>query len=52
MQAGSETNANACAFNDLALIKIDLVDVAEVNPSVPGVGSSGGVGATEAILGS
>jgi hypothetical protein len=52
MQADGETNPDACAFNDLALIEIDPVDIAEVNPSVPGfggptgVGSSGGVAAT------
>jgi hypothetical protein len=52
MQADGETNPDACAFNDLALIRIDPVDVAEVNPSVPGfggptgVGSAGGVSAT------
>jgi hypothetical protein len=52
MQADGETSPDACAFNDLALIEVDPVDVAEVNPSIPGfggptgVGSSGGVGAT------
>lgn len=52
MQADGESDPNTCAYNDLALIKLDPVDVAEVNPSVPGlggptgVGSSGGAGAT------
>jgi len=52
MQTGGESDPDTCAFNDLALIRIDPVDVAEVNPSVPGfggptgVGASGGTGAT------
>ena len=52
MQAEGETDPNTCAYNDLALIRLDPVDVAEVNPSIPGfggptgVGSAGGVGAT------
>jgi hypothetical protein len=29
------TDANACAYNDFALVKVDPADVAEVNPSVP-----------------
>ena len=52
MQAKGETNANACAYNDLALIRIAAADVGRVNPSVPGfggptgIGSAGGLGAT------
>src|SRR3954447_9805863 len=52
MQAKGETDADTCAFNDLALIKLDPADVASVNPSVPafggptGVGSWGGTGST------
>ena len=52
MQSKGETDADTCAFNDLALIKIDPADVAKVNPSVPalggptGVGSWGGAGST------
>ncbi len=44
MQAKGESNADACAFNDLALVKIDPADVARVNPSVPGFGGPTGVG--------
>jgi hypothetical protein len=44
MQANGETNANACAYNDFALIRIDPADVANVNPSVPGFGGPTGVG--------
>jgi hypothetical protein len=52
MQANGETNPDACAYNDLALIKIDPADVGKVNPSIPGfggptgVGSIGGLGST------
>jgi hypothetical protein len=52
MQGDGEADAGTCAYNDLALIRVDPVDVAEVNPSIPGfggptgVGSAGGAGAT------
>jgi hypothetical protein len=52
MQSKGETDADTCAFNDLALIKLDPADVGSVNPSVPafggptGVGSWGGQGST------
>jgi len=45
MQAGGETDADTCAYNDLALIRIDPADVGKVNPSVPGFGGPTGVGA-------
>jgi hypothetical protein len=45
MQANGERNANACAYNDFALVKIDPADVAKVNPTVPGYGGPSGVGA-------
>jgi hypothetical protein len=44
MQAKGETNPDVCAYNDLALIKIDPADVGKVNPSVPGFGGPTGVG--------
>jgi len=52
MQGRGETNANACAYNDFALVRINPADVAKVNPSVPGfggptgVGNAGGLGST------
>jgi hypothetical protein len=52
MQAKGEADADTCAFNDLALVRIDSADVGSVNPSVPGfggptgVGSVGGLGST------
>jgi hypothetical protein len=35
MQSTGETDPDACAFNDLALVRIDPADVANVNPSIP-----------------
>jgi len=45
MQSKGEADADTCAFNDLALIKLDPADVASVNPSVPSFGGPTGVGA-------
>jgi hypothetical protein len=44
MQANGESDANTCAYNDLALIQLDPADVGSVNPSVPGYGGPTGVG--------
>jgi hypothetical protein len=44
MQAKGEADPATCAYNDLALIRIDPADVASVNPSVPGFGGPTGVG--------
>jgi hypothetical protein len=52
MQAKGETDEETCAYNDLALVRLDPADVANVNPSVPSfggptsVGSWGGTGST------
>ena len=35
MQQAGTTDANTCAYNDLALVKVDGADVGKVNPSVP-----------------
>ena len=51
MQAGGERDPDTCAFNDLALIRIDPADVATVNPSVPGFGGPTGLGSSAAMLG-
>jgi hypothetical protein len=48
MQSGGESNADTCAYNDLALVKIDPADVGKVNPSVPGFGGPTGVGGASA----
>ncbi len=44
MQAKGETDPDACAYNDLALVRLDPADVGNVNPSVPGFGGPTGVG--------
>jgi hypothetical protein len=45
MQAKGETDPETCAYNDLALVRLDPADVGKVNPSVPGFGGPTGVGA-------
>ena len=35
MQGRNESNADACEYNDFALVKVDAADVSKVNPSVP-----------------
>jgi hypothetical protein len=45
MQSKGETDPDTCAFNDLALIKLDPADVPNVNPSVPQFGGPTDVGA-------
>jgi hypothetical protein len=37
------TDANTCAYNDLALVKVDPADVGKVNPSVPFWGGPTGI---------
>jgi hypothetical protein len=44
MQGRGETNPDACAYNDFALVRVDPADVASTNPSVPGFGGPTGVG--------
>lgn len=44
MQAAGESDPDTCAYNDLALIRLDPADVGKVNPSVPGYGGPTGVG--------
>jgi hypothetical protein len=43
MQQNGESNADVCAFNDFALVKLSPGDAAGVNPSVPGFGGPTGV---------
>ncbi len=43
MQQQGETDENACAYNDLALVKVDADDVSKVNPSIPFWGGPVGV---------
>jgi hypothetical protein len=49
MQDVGETNANACNFNDFALIRIHPDDHSRVNPSVPIWGGPTGIGATSTL---
>jgi hypothetical protein len=51
MQNAHEKDANTCAFNDLALIKIDATQAANVNPTVPFWGGPNGLGAGAASTG-
>jgi len=43
MQKNGEKDANACAYNDLALVEVSAADVAKVNPSVPFWGGPTGI---------
>jgi hypothetical protein len=51
MQNAGEKNAATCAYNDLALIKIEPGQVANVNPTVPFWGGPNGLAAGAAPLG-
>ena len=44
MQKAGESNREACAYNDLALVRIDPVDRDKVNPTVPKFGGPTGLG--------
>lgn len=35
MEAVGETDADTCAYNDFALVRVDAADAGDVNPSVP-----------------
>jgi hypothetical protein len=48
MQSKGEANADACQYNDLALVRLDPADVPNVNPSVPGFGGPNGIGTAAA----
>jgi hypothetical protein len=45
------TNANTCAYNDLALVEIDAGDVSKVNPSVPFWGGPTGIDTDGTVAG-
>ncbi|MBV8950930.1 MAG: serine protease [Actinobacteria bacterium] len=51
MQSLGETDANTCQFNDLALVKLDPADAANVNPSIPHWGGPSGVDTTGTTAG-
>ncbi|HYI61365.1 MAG TPA: hypothetical protein VEW93_06125 [Acidimicrobiales bacterium] len=43
MQAVGEADPDACAYNDLALVRIDPADTSKVNPSIPHWGGPTGL---------
>jgi hypothetical protein len=43
MRKVGEQDPNACAYNDLALVKVDAADVTKVNPSIPFWGGPTGI---------
>jgi hypothetical protein len=43
MQGKGETNADACAGNDFALVKLDPADAAKTNPTIPFFGGPTGI---------
>jgi hypothetical protein len=51
MQSLGETDPDTCAFNDLALVRIDPADVAKVNPSIPFWGGPAGIDADGTVAG-
>jgi len=51
MQSLGEADPDTCAFNDLALVRIDPADVAKVNPSIPFWGGPTGVSTAGTALG-
>ena len=50
MQRVRETDPDACAFNDFALVRLDPADRAKVNPTVPIWGGPTGLGTSVAPL--
>ena len=51
MQEAGTTDESTCAYNDLALVKVDAADVAKVNPSIPFWGGPVGVNSTGTAAG-
>jgi len=51
MKAAGEKDANTCAYNDLALLKLDPADVANTNPSIPFWGGPTGLNTSGTQLG-
>jgi hypothetical protein len=49
MQGAGTTDDETCQYNDLALIKLDPADVAQVNPSIPKWGGPVGTGTEKAL---
>ncbi|HUI02497.1 MAG TPA: hypothetical protein VLZ77_03065 [Acidimicrobiales bacterium] len=51
MQQDHEGDANTCAYNDLALVKVAAADVGAVNPTIPVWGGPAGVSTGGTTLG-
>jgi hypothetical protein len=51
MQSLGEADPDTCAFNDLALIRIDPGDIAKVNPSIPFWGGPTGLDSDGTVAG-
>jgi hypothetical protein len=51
MQATGETNADICAFNDFALLRLNPADYSKVNPSIPHWGGPNGINSTGTATG-
>jgi S1-C subfamily serine protease len=51
MQARGEQDADTCAFNDLALVRIDPADAGKVNPSIPFWGGPTGLDGDGTVAG-
>ncbi len=46
MQAVGEKDANTCAYNDFALVKLDPADAGRVSPAIPVLGGPTGINTT------
>ena len=51
MQRNNESNADACAYNDFALVKVDAPYVGTVNPTMPFWGGPTGINTTGTTAG-
>jgi hypothetical protein len=51
MQQNNETNANACDYNDFAVVQVDAADVSKVNPSIPSWGGPTGIDTDGTVAG-
>jgi hypothetical protein len=51
MQQNNETNANACEYNDFAVVEVDAADVSKVNPSIPSWGGPTGIDTNGTVAG-
>ena len=51
MQAAGETNPDDCAFNDLALVRLNPADFGKVNPSIPFWGGPSGIDTNGTVQG-